>query len=214
MCPTNVQQSKIVDLFYFTGFLQRIVCLRKPLMIMIVGSLNPPVQKSVQRRDILLDTGACVLLRVTVDRHKVFVILLEIGWVVQLLKGLVAWLFRRLLGRSRLRAAPGLEAGCARARARARLGPVPRAPAPPRPAAAVLARFPSFHWAAASALARRKAWPPLHLAGAVRGAKFRTLGRIRLWAGTTRTGASRERRGRDPEMGVWYQQSEPRLPNL
>jgi len=116
--------------------------------------------------------------------------------------------------RSRLRAAPGLEAGCARARARARLGPVPRAPAPPRPAAAVLARFPSFHWAAASALARRKAWPPLHLAGAVRGAKFRTLGRIRLWAGTTRTGASRERRGRDPEMGVWYQQSEPRLPNL
>lgn len=37
--------------------------------------------------------------------------------------------------RSRLRAAPGLEAGCARAHARARLGPVPRAPAPPLPAA-------------------------------------------------------------------------------
>ena len=106
---------------------------------------------------------------------------------------------RRGAGRERLR---GWRRG---ARACARLRPVPRAPAPACLQQPLSRDSRASSRAAPPELARRKAWPSPHLSGAVRGAKFKGQGPIRWSAGTAGTRARRERRGRDPEMGVWYQ---------
>ena len=64
-----------------TCLFQGIAGFRKPLVIVIIGGLGPPVQKLVQRLDILFDTGASVLFRVSVDRYDMTVILLKVNLV-------------------------------------------------------------------------------------------------------------------------------------
>lgn len=91
-----------------------------------------------------------------------------------------------IAARSQPRAAPELETGCAPARARARLGNSSRAHH--LSLQQLLSRDSRASTEAQLCTLREKEGPgrPYTLQELLRGAKFQTLGRIRLWAGTTR----------------------------